>query len=123
MTASALARSFLDAFVAKDRDTVLAAFADDGLMVDPHYPQPVMQGKEAIAAGLDAMLGFIQQPGLVVRKAWEDETSCVLETETHHVFVDGNEAHFPQVFVFEFSGDQIRRLQAYVPYPPPAPPA
>lgn len=123
MTPSSRAQALLDAFIAKDKAAILAAFADDGVMIDPHYPQPAMQGKDAISAGLDFSLGFIQQPGFTVRNRWENGTSCVLETDTHHTFINGTEAQFPQVFVFEFAGDLIQRLQAYVPYPPPAPPA
>lgn len=118
-----LAQSLLNAFMAKDKARVLAAFTDDGVLIDPHYPQPVMQGKDAIGAGLDFGFGFIQQPGFAVRKTWADETSCVVEVDTHHTFINGTEAQFPQIFVFEFAGGLISRLQSYVPYPPPAPPA
>ena len=117
----ALAQALLDAFMAKDKARILAAFAADGLLIDPHYPQPAMQGQDAIAAGLDFALGFIQQPGFMVRKAWQDDASCVLEVDTSHTFVNGQQAQFPQVFVFDFDGELIRRFQAYAPYPPPAP--
>ena len=123
MTASPreLAQALLDAFMAKDKARILALFAADGALIDPHYPQPVMQGKDAVAAGLDFGLGFIQQPCFTVRKAWQDDVSCVLEVDTFHTFVNGEQARFPQVFVFDFYGELIRRVQAYVPYPPPAP--
>ena len=116
-----LAESLLNGFMARDKARILACFAPNGLLIDPHYPQPAMQGHEAIAAGLDFAFGMLAQPGFTVRHAWQDETSCVLEVDTHHTFVTGQVAQFPQVFVFEFAGELIARVQSYVPYPPPAP--
>jgi hypothetical protein len=40
--------------------------------------------------------------------------------DTHHIFQDDNEVHFPQVFVFETQNGLLSRFQAYVPYPPSA---
>jgi hypothetical protein len=41
--------------------------------------------------------------------------------DTHHTLADGTKLAFPQVFVGEIDSDGLlRRLQAYLPYPPPA---
>ena len=118
-----LIAGLLRAFERKDLDAVLGYFAEDALVYDPHYPTPTMQGKEAIRQGFGWGLDMIQQPGFAIRNAWTKDTSGVVEVDTHHVFPNGSEARFPQVFVFETRDGQVTRLQAYEPYPPPAPPA
>ena len=40
------------AFEEKDVPAVLALFADDSVLIDPHYPQTEMKGKAAIRQGL-----------------------------------------------------------------------
>lgn len=40
------------AFEAKDLSAALQYFADDAVMIDPHYPTPHMDGKRAISEGL-----------------------------------------------------------------------
>ena len=48
MQTDELFKRLIDAFMAKDIDAVMALFADDALLVDPHYPVPRMQGRVAI---------------------------------------------------------------------------
>ena len=45
---SQLTQGLIAAFEAKDLPAALAFFADDAVVIDPHYPQPVMKGKAAI---------------------------------------------------------------------------
>jgi ketosteroid isomerase-like protein len=108
------------AFAAKDLSQALDCFTEDALFFDPHYPQPQMQGKVAIQEGFQFAFGILKQPGFTVRHLWTADNSGALEVDTNHVFQDGSEAHFPQVFVFETRDNLLTRLQAYVPYPPPA---
>ncbi len=82
-----------------------------------------MRGKAAIRAGFEFIFGIVKQPGFTIRGFWMGDHDDALEVDTHHVLADGTEARFPQVIVFEIGDGLIRRLQAYVPYPPPAPPA
>ena len=119
-----LMTAVLAAFMEKDKEAVLALFADDGALIDPHYPQPVMQGKAAIGAGLDSAFAQLAQPGFVVRHTWLDGESGVMEVDTHHVlYMNDIHLDFPQVFVVETTGGQfITRMQSYCPYPPPAMP-
>ncbi len=117
----ALVERLLKAFEAKDLDAALACFADDALLFDPHYPTPEMHGKAAIRGGFEFIFGIVKQPGFTIRHLWSGDQDGDFEVDTHHVLGDGTEVRFPQVFVFEMGDGLIRRLQAYVPYPPPAP--
>lgn len=115
--------SILATFQAKDKAAFLDLLADDAVLIDPHYPTPAMQGKATIGAGVDFAFGMLAQPGFTVRNRWINGDSGVMEVATHHRMVTGQELDFPQVFVVETRDGKITRLQSYVPYPPPAPPA
>lgn len=108
----------LQAFMNRDLEGVLAYFADEAVIFDPHYPAPKMKGKAAIRQGLAWALGNMERPGFTVRHFWGSEASGVIETETNHVFKGGMRARFDQVFVFETRDGRITRLQAYGPYSP-----
>ncbi len=114
----------LDAFIARDVATAVACFAEDGVLIDPHYPQSQMRGRQVIAENLRQMFAVLVQPGFSVRQGWQTAVdgsgSGAIEIDTHHRFADGSEARFPQVFVYEIEDHRLSRLQAYVPYPPPA---
>lgn len=116
-------REILDGLIAaiqtKNLDAVMAYFAEDAVLYDPHYPVPRMDGARAIRQGLAWGLGNLQQPGFVVRSFWHDGRSGAVEMDTHHVFKGGMAVTFPQVFVFELQDGKLKRLQAYVPYTPP----
>jgi ketosteroid isomerase-like protein len=121
----ALVERVLRTFESKDIDAILSCFADDAVFFDPHYPSPMMPGKEAMRQGFQIAFGMIKQPGFAIRKMWADDNSCAVEVDTHHTFINGTTAHFPQVFIMEARGGLLTRLQAYAPYPhpPPAAPA
>jgi len=106
-------------FEAKDLEAVMACFADDAVLFDPHYPVPEMRGNDAIRRGLAWGLGNMKQPGFTVRHLWVSGETAAVEVDTHHVFKGGIEARFPQVFVIESRDGLITRLQAYPPYGPP----
>ena len=111
------------AFAAKDLDVVMALFAEDAVVFDPHYPTPLMAGKAAIRSGFEWAFVGLQQPGFTIRNFWAGENNAAVEVDTHHVMMGGLELNFPQAFVLEWRDGLIGRLQAYVPYLPPAPPA
>ena len=113
-------KEMLDAFEAKDAAAFLNHFAEDAILFDPHYPEPEMQGKAAIRNGLSFAFNMISRPGFHLENFWTDGRTGAVEVQTHHIFQDGNEARFPQVFVFEMQNNLLTRLQSYVPYPPPA---
>jgi ketosteroid isomerase-like protein len=108
----------LAAYEAKDPDAVLAYFAQDGVFIDPHFPEPRMVGHVAIRRGLEWAFKSLEQPGFTLRRLWLDGESGALEVETHHRIRDGLRADFPQVFVFEARNGLLTRLQAYEPYGP-----
>ena len=106
-------------FAAKDLEKVMAAFADDAVVFDPHYPVPEMKGKAAIRQGFEWGLGNMEKACFAIRNFWAGENNAVVEIDTHHIFKGGMELKFPQVFVIEERDGLVTRLQSYVPYPPP----
>lgn len=110
--------SVFAAVAAKDLEKVMAAFADDALLYDPHYPQPEMRGKAAIRRGLEWGRSSMQKFGFPIRNCWIDGDKAVIEVDTHHVLQGGMELKFPQIFVIETRDGLVTRLQSYVPYPP-----
>jgi len=109
----------IDAFVAKDIDAVLSLFAEDALLVDPHYPAPRMQGRTAIERGIVWGMSSLAKPGFTLRHSAIDGDIGFFEVDTKHLLTIGMTVAFEQVFVVEKKGDKIVRLQAYEPYPAP----
>lgn len=103
-------------FEAKDADAFMALFADDAIVRDPHYPNPEMQGKEAIRKGLEWAMGNMEQPGFTIRNLWIDSDKAAVEVDTNHLFKGGMKLETDQVFVVEMQDGLITRLQAYLPY-------
>ena len=103
-----------------DKEATIAAFADDAVLFDPHYPVPDMRGKEAIRKGLDWGFGSMRQFGFVPVKVFEsaDGKSAAFEVDTHHVLKNGIKLDFPQVFFVEVEDGKITGLRAYEPYGP-----
>lgn len=108
----------------EEGDTVAASefWGEDGVFIDPHYPDPVYRGPTQIRQALDwALDTIVEEPGLSVRNVWEDEAGVTfaVEVDTHHTMQDGTETDFPQAFIVETEDSQIARWQSYLPYPPP----
>lgn len=127
ISALQLLHEVLERFQAMDVGGVVDRFAPDGLLFDPHYPPPVgpaMAGHDRIRAGLAVGLGMLERPGFTVRHEFTagGDAVAAVEVDTNHRLVGGQMVSFPQVFVAELGDDGLlRRLQSYVPYPPPAP--
>ena len=109
----------IDAFMAKDLNLVLSLFADDAVLIDPHYPQARMRGRAAIERGLRWGLSSLEQPGFVLRHSAVEGDIGFFEVDTKHRLKICMIVAFEQVFVVEARGDRIVRLQAYEPYPAP----
>ena len=105
---------------AKDLEAMMGVFADDAVVIDPHFPTPRMQGKAAIREGFrEAMSGMWSFGYTIVNYCESENRQCAaVETATHHVLKQGMKRNFPQVFIFEVADGHITRLQAYEPYGP-----
>ncbi len=108
------------AFETLDLNQALPLFADDALVIDPHYPSPRMVGKAAITDGLRWGLSNMKKMSFPIVHYFEDGSGqrAVVEVDTHHVLKTGMKLNFPQVFVIEACDGTITRLQAYEPYGP-----
>lgn len=105
---------------AKDLNTMLNVFADDAVVIDPHFPEPQMHGKAAITEGFRNAMNGMRSFGYTIVTYCESENgqSAAVETATHHVVKQGIKLNFPQVFIFEANNGHITRMQAYEPYGP-----
>ena len=112
-------QGLMDAFTAKDMNAMLHYFAEDVVLIDPHYPFPEMRGKAAITTAMEWAFGNMEKPGFRIKHIWIENGNGAVEVDTHHVFRGGMVLRFPQVFVFESRDGLITRLQSFVPYPPP----
>lgn len=108
------------ALEARDKPAVIAAFARDAELFDPHYPKPDMRGREEIEAGIDWGLSVMAQFGFRVLRAFPsaDGLSAAFEVDTNHVLKSGQKLHFPQMFVADVRDGLVTRLRAYEPYGP-----
>lgn len=114
------------AVMARDVEAVLGCLTPDAVLVDPHYPATRMEGHEAIADGLRWAFAGMRSMRFDIERYFEtaDGESAAVEVATHHVLVLGNRhLDFPQVFVMDFDGDRVARMQAYEPYGPGGPAA
>lgn len=105
---------------AKDLDAMMSLFADDAVVIDPHFPTPQMQGKAAIREGFREAMSGMRSFGYTIVNYFESENRqrAAVETATHHIVKQGMKLNFPQVFLFEAADGHITRLQAYEPYGP-----
>ncbi len=105
---------------AKDLETLMHLFADDAVVIDPHFPTPRMQGKATIRKGFREAMSGMHSFGYTIVNYYESEhgQGAAVETATHHILKQGMERNFPQVFIFEVADEHITRLQAYEPYGP-----
>ena len=105
---------------AKDLEGTLKYFAEDAVLIDPHYPSPVMAGKSAIADGLRWGFGGIKQFGFKIVNYYEqaDGQQAAVEMATHHILQTGKHIQFPQAFFIDIQNNLITRMQAYEPYGP-----
>ena len=111
--------AMLDAFMRKDIDAALQFFADDALLIDPHYPEPRMKGRVAIERGLRWGLSSLEKPGFSIRNRARAGEIEFFECDTKHKLSLGPTIAFDQVFVVETRDGKITRMQGYEPYPAP----
>ena len=105
---------------AKDLEALMRLFADDVVLIDPHFPAPRMQGKAVVRESMREAMGGMLSFGYTIVNYCESENGrcAAVETATHHVIREGMQRDFPQVFNFEAADGRVTRLQAYEPYGP-----
>jgi ketosteroid isomerase-like protein len=105
---------------AKDLEAMMSLFADDAVVIDPHFPKPQMQGKAAITEAFRGAMSGMRSFGYTIVNYCESENGqcAAVETATHHVVNQGMKLNFPQVFIFDVADGRITRMQAYEPYGP-----
>ena len=105
---------------AKNLDAMMSVFAEDAIVIDPHFPTPRMQGKAAITQGLRGAMAGMRSFGYTILNYYESENGqgAAVETATHHVVKQGMKLNFSQVFIFDVADGRITRMQAYEPYGP-----
>jgi ketosteroid isomerase-like protein len=115
-----LVRSVFRCIEAKDLSHLMDLFADDAVLIDPHFPDPRLVGREAIAEALAGAFVGMEAFGYTIDRYFEtrDGTSAAVETSTHHVVRKGMKLDFPQTFVFDVKDGRVSRMQAYEPYGP-----
>ncbi len=108
------------AIEAKDLDTMMSLFAEDAVLIDPHFPTLRMQGRAAITEGFRGAIAGMRSFGYTIIHYFESENgqSAAVETATHHIIKQGMKLNFPQVFIFDAVDGHITRMQAYEPYGP-----
>jgi ketosteroid isomerase-like protein len=115
-----LVTSAFAAIEAKDLPALMRLFADDAIVIDPHFPRPQMHGEAVITQCFREAIGGMRSFGYTIVNCFEskDGQRAAVETATHHVIKGGMKRPFPQVFIFETAEGHITRMQAYEPYGP-----
>ena len=98
---------------ARDLDAIMSVFAEDAVVIDPHFPTLRMQGKAAIREGFRGAMSGMRSFGYTIVNYFESENrqGAAVETATHHVLKQGMKRNFPQVFIFEVADGHITRLE------------
>lgn len=107
----------------ENRDAVAATefYAEDGVFIDPLYPEPEYRGPEEIQEAVEwALENVVDQPSFTIRNVWEDDEAFVVEVDSHHIAHDDTIRDFQQVFIIESDNGKVTRWQTYLPYPPSA---
>ena len=109
------------ALEAKDLSALMGLFAEDAVLIDPHFPAQTLRGTAAISQGFQTSIARTRSYGYQILNAFESKNGdrAAVEVKTHHVLQTGKHIEFSQVFVFETANGRITRLQAYEPYGPP----
>lgn len=105
---------------AADIRAALGCFAENGMLIDPHYPNPEMRGRAEIEKGLVWGLSVMKQFGFRIARVFEgaDGRSAAFEIDTNHVLKGGQKLSFPQVFVVDVKDGLIVSMRAYEPHGP-----
>ena len=67
---------------AKDLETLMQMFADDAVVIDPHFPTPRMQGKASIRKGFGEAMSGMRSFGYTIANYFESENGQGAAVET-----------------------------------------
>ena len=70
--------------MAKDLGAALAFFADDAVVIDPHYPVARMKGRAEIERGFKWGLASLEKPGFSIRNRAAEGAIAYYEIDTRH---------------------------------------
>jgi ketosteroid isomerase-like protein len=72
---------------AKDLEMLMHTFAEDAVVIDPHFPTPRMQGNATIKKGFREAMSGMRSFGYTIVNYFESENGqgAAVETATHHV--------------------------------------
>lgn len=110
----------LRAIESRDQLALIDLVTEDAVFVDPHYPTPLMVGRQAIGDGLRWAFGAIEAFRFETLLGFDsgDGRHAAVEVDCHHVLRGGRPLAFRQVFIADVRDGRITRLQAYQPYGP-----
>lgn len=108
-------------FEGQQFDDAADAFAEDGVFIDPHYPDAEFRGREEIQGAFEWVFEHaLDDIELTIRHFWAAGMTCAAEVDTRQTMKDGSVHELSQVFIAEFDDRKhLTRLQAYLPYGPP----
>lgn len=107
----------LKAFEKGDAVAAASAYAEDGVYIDPRYPEFEYHGREAIREAFEwALTTILDPPEYEVRHYLESHEACAIEVENHGE-TDRPASTYPQVFFVEVGQAGITRWQTYLPNP------
>lgn len=104
----------------KDLDAVMNLYDKDAELIDPHYPNTTMKGKDEIHAGLTWGFNGVKSFSFTPINYFENEdgTRASIEYATKIELPNGKILSYPQVFIIETKNGKISRCQAYETYGP-----
>lgn len=105
---------------AKELDSLLEFYHSDAELLDPHYPNVHMKGKDEIRKGLTWGFKSVKTFSFTPDNYFEndDKTSAAVEMASKLELSNGQKLSFTQVFILETKQGKISRLQAYQTYGP-----
>lgn len=115
-----IAKRMLKCAETKDLAGAISLFTEDAVFLDPHYPKVRMQGRDEITEGMRWGFNSLKKFGFDIINTYSsvDGEALIISVVTSHELHNGKQLSLPQLFAFEFEGERVRSLQAYLQYEP-----
>lgn len=111
MTNTATVLAFFDAWMKKDIEGIMAAFADDA--VYHNIPMEPSKGKPAIRAYIEKSLARWEVVDWITHHIAENAHGTVLTERSDDFVLNGKRVSVPVMGVFEFRGGKISAWRDY----------